>query len=181
MYKKSVLHQPIYIYIYIPYLISEKSFSRSCDKKHHFRYLWTMIDSFSPRPRCHVVLYCAIVLQLVSQICAFTPHLRQRTYSLSSVKSSIQVEPHTADKWLKEQIEYKQVKEGPNVIDDTCVIGPKHVLIYDTTLRGSYATVDYSTTVLIHLVCYFSLALTLFYTLPNNRRHAGRICVGLMR
>jgi hypothetical protein len=37
--------------------------------------------------------------------------------------------------WIQQEIE-SHIK-GEEVIDSQCVVGPKHVLIYDTTLRGT--------------------------------------------
>jgi hypothetical protein len=95
------------------------------------------------RPRHHVVLCCTLLaLQFVSQTLAFVPLLEQGTFRLPSFKSAVEIDASvSAEKWLKEQIELKKEVDGSNGIDDTCVVGPKHVLIYDTTLRGTYSTV----------------------------------------
>jgi hypothetical protein len=102
------------------------------------------VSACSP-PRHHVALYCTlllVVLQLFSQTLAFVPLLEQGTFRFrlasSRLKSAVEIDASvSADKWLKEQIEHNKKLDGSSVVDDTCVVGPKHVLVYDTTLRGT--------------------------------------------
>jgi hypothetical protein len=131
------------------------------------------MDTVSRRPRLHVVLYCTLVLQLLSHTLAFVPLSRQGTFRLSAVEIDASV---SADKWLKEQIELKKEVDGSTIIDHACVVGPKHVIIYDTTLRGMCVLRDI-------VCCACSLSITTSHSLNHFhscRWHSRRIRIGVV-
>ena len=100
-----------------------------------------VMDSLTHLPRRVLVLCCLTVLQLfsyTSETAAFAPRLKKlRPISSTGIFASVSVEQSTksSTSWLQNEIEHHENTQGSAVIDDQCVIGPKHVLIYDTTLR----------------------------------------------
>lgn len=99
-----------------------------------------------------LLLSCSVVVLCFSpQATAFAPRLKPlHQVSYSSVNnnnkgifaSSIEQQDtssSTKTTWIDDEIE-RHIR-GETLIDDQCIIGPKHVLIYDTSLRGTRVVV----------------------------------------
>lgn len=116
-------------------------------------------------PRRTLLLSClAVLVKLLFITCettsalapSFLPRLPSHEGSRSALASSVEHEaastrPTSATatstagestsatpQWLQNEIEQHEHEraQGASVIDNQCVVGPKHVLVYDTTLRG---------------------------------------------
>jgi len=127
------------------------------DPRHHHKVIMTMTATPTRLPRRTLVLGCIAFIQLLSQsfkTTAFAPPVQilrraptTRIFasspqsSLETVTTSTSTSTTTAaETWIQEGIEH--YVKGEAVIDDQCIVGPKHVLIYDTTLRGKNVDLD---------------------------------------
>jgi hypothetical protein len=124
--------------------------TKTRDIMHHQRHhcckndLKTMISArISPRwlSTCTIRVLVLLSLLLLSQeTFGFAPtnylHATNSGIVFASSPSSLESPTETSTSaWIQQEIE-SHIK-GEEVIDSQCVVGPKHVLIYDTTLRGT--------------------------------------------
>jgi hypothetical protein len=97
----------------------------------------------SPRwlSTCTIGVHVLLLSLLSQETFGFAPtnylHATNSGIVFASSPSSLESPTETSTSaWIQQEIESHKIK-GEEVIDSQCVVGPKHVLIYDTTLRGT--------------------------------------------
>jgi hypothetical protein len=123
--------------------------TKTRDIMHHQRHyfckndLTAMISArISPRwlSTCTIGVHVLLLSLLSQETFGFAPtnylHATNSGIVFASSPSSLESPTETSTSaWIQQEIE-GHIK-GEEVIDSQCVVGPKHVLIYDTTLRGT--------------------------------------------